>query len=59
MTKARLEELLINIFEDAIDSSEEKTKELVSHSGITSKELESIGYERDNFPEMHTWINEN
>ena len=53
MNKERIEELLINAFEWAINVSETATHDLIRATGITSDELEDIGYEKENFPDMH------
>ena len=53
MNENRLTELLINAFEWAIEVSETTTNDLIRATGITSAELEEIGYEKDNFPSMH------
>lgn len=53
MDKERLTELLIHAFEWAIEVSETTTHDLVRATGITSAELEEIGYEKDNFLSMH------
>ena len=55
----RYEALLINALEWAINVSEQTTHDLIHAMGITSEELSAIGYDEDNFPEMHEWINEN
>lgn len=53
MTKERLENLLISAFEDAVNESEDATVNLIRATGITSSELEEIGYEKSNFVWMH------
>ena len=53
MTKERYEELLINVFEWAINISEQATYDLIQAAEITSKELGEIGYDKANFREMH------
>ena len=59
MKQERLEELLINTIEWAINVSEQITHDLLRASGIASEELTAIGYDKDNFPKMHEWIQEN
>ena len=54
----RKEELLINAFEWAINVSEQATHDLIRATGITSEELSEIGYDKENFPQMHKWIEE-
>lgn len=53
MKKSRLEELCINAIEWAVNHSENITHDLVRGMGITSDELEEIGYDRDNFESLH------
>lgn len=53
MDNGRLEELCINALEWAIEHSEQTTHDLIRGMGITSDELEKIGYEKENFPSMH------
>ena len=53
MTKERTEELLINAFEGAINDSTRATIDLINVTGITSEELEELGYEKENFPDLH------
>ncbi len=57
ITNERMEELLLNALEWAIEKDEETTTELIQHMGITSDELEAIGYERENFEIMHDAAN--
>lgn len=54
----RYEDCLINAIEHAIDVSTQYTHDLLRAMGITSEELEDIGYDRENFPKMHEWVNE-
>lgn len=49
----RLEECLINAIEWAIQVGEQATHDLIRGIGITSDELDAIGYDAENFPEMH------
>ena len=56
MNNNRLEELLINVFEWAINVSEQLSLDMVKASGITSDELNDIGYEKENFPSLHSII---
>ena len=56
MNNNRLEELLINIFEWAINVSEQLSLDMVKASGITSDELNDIGYEKENFSSLHSII---
>lgn len=58
MKNNRMEELLINAIEWAIDCGGSHTHDLLRSMGITSKELEKIGYEKDNFHELHEWVTE-
>lgn len=53
MNEGRLEELLINAIEHAVMVSEQYTHDLVKAIGITSDELDKIGYDKTNFPSMH------
>ena len=57
MKHKRYEELLINAFEWAINVSETTTKDLIRATGVISSELEELGYDKENFPEMHEWAN--
>lgn len=54
----RKEELLISAFEWAINVSEQATHDLIRATGITSEELSEIGYDKENFPQMHEWVEE-
>ena len=56
MNNNRLEELLINVFEWAINVSEQLSLDMVKASGITSDELNDIGYEKENFPSLYSII---
>ncbi len=58
MDKARIEELIINALEWAINVSEQATKDLIRAMEITSDELDEIGYDKENFPKMHEWAEE-
>lgn len=58
MTNERLEALLIWAFEHAIECSEQATKDLIRYTGIMPDELDAIGYDEENFPEMHEWAME-
>lgn len=49
----RLEECVINALEWAIEVSEQTTFDLIRAMGITSDELDAIGYEKENFQKMH------
>lgn len=49
----RLEECVINAIEWAINVSEQVTYDLICGMGITSDELDAIGYDEKNFPKMH------
>ena len=53
----REEELLINSIEHAIEVSKGYTRDLIRASGITPEELDAIGYDEVNFPELHAWAN--
>ena len=52
---ARMEDLVINALEWAIEVGKQATEDLIHGMGITSAELEEIGYDKENFPEMHKW----
>ena len=56
MNNNRFEELLINVFEWAINVSEQLSLDMVKASGITSDELSDIGYEKENFPSLYSII---
>ena len=56
VSRDRLEDMLIDAFEWAINVSEQVTEDLIRATGITSEELTSIGYDRENFPKMHECI---
>ena len=56
MTAERTEELLINSIEWAVNISEQATHDIIRAIGITSDELDAIGYDKENFSNMHTWI---
>lgn len=56
--ESRKEELLINALEWAVNVSEQATHDLIRATGITSEELSEIGYDKENFPQMHKWIEE-
>lgn len=45
VSSERLEELVINAIEWAIEVSEQTARDLIAGMGITSEELESIGYD--------------
>lgn len=49
----RLENLLIKCFEWSIEVGGQHTEDLIRATGITSKELDAIGYPKDEFPELH------
>ena len=51
----RTENLLIAAFEWAIEVSEQTTRDLVCATGILPEELAAIGYNKEDFPEMHKW----
>lgn len=53
---SRYEELLINSLEHAINTSEQATKDLIRAMRIMPDELDEIGYDKENFPEMHKWV---
>lgn len=59
MDKERLEELLIKALEWTIDCSEQATRDLIVAIGITCEELNDIGYDEDNFPEMYEYVKHN
>lgn len=54
----RLTEMLINAIEWGSDVSETVTHDLIRAIGITSDELETIGYDKQEFPLMHGAANE-
>jgi hypothetical protein len=58
MTKTRLEDLCIAAIEWATEHSEDISHDLIRGMGITSDELEAIGYEKENFPSLHDAANE-
>ena len=58
MDEERLQQLLINAIEWSIEVSEQQTHDQIRAMGITSEELEEIGYEKENFPQLHEWANE-
>lgn len=53
VTSERLEEIAINALEWAIEVGEQTTTDLIRAMGITSDELDAIGYDKENFPSMH------
>ena len=53
----RYEEMLINAIEHAINVSKTYTRDIIRAIGITPEELEEIGYDCVNFPELHAWAN--
>ena len=53
ISSERLEELVINALEWAIEVGEDTTYNLIRGMGITSDELEAIGYDEENFKSMH------
>ena len=55
MDNNRTEELLINAIEWAINISEQTTHDIIRAIGITSDELDIIGYDKENFHDMHEW----
>ena len=55
----RLESLLISAFDWASEISDTAIHDIIRATGITSVELEAIGYEEENFPELHEAANEN
>ena len=58
LDEGRKEELLVNALEWAINVSEQATHDLICATGITSEELSEIGYDEENFPQMHKLIEE-
>ena len=58
LTNSRLKELLINAIEWSMDVSEQHTHDLLRATGITSHELEIIGYDKENFENIHRFVNE-
>ena len=56
MDDKRLEELVINALEWAIEVSEQTTRDLIVSMGITPEELDAIGYDKENFAPMHEMI---
>lgn len=59
MDEIRARQLVLDAIEWAIEISEQTTHDLLRGMGITSDELEEIGYEKETFPEMHEWVSEN
>lgn len=59
MNNTRLKQILINTIEWAIEVSEDTTHDLLHGMGITSEELEEIGYKKEVFPIMHKWVQDN
>jgi len=55
MDNNRTEELLINAIEWAINISEQATHDIIRAIGITSDELDTIGYDKENFHDMYEW----
>ena len=58
MDEARLMHLVLNAIEWAIEVSDDTTHDLLRGMGVTSDELEELGYEKENFTEMHKWVQE-
>lgn len=58
LTNNRLKELLINAIEWSIEVSEQHTHDLLRATRITSHELEIIGYDKENFENIHEFVNE-
>lgn len=56
MDKNRIEILLINAIEWAVNVSEQSTHDILRAIGITNDELTAIGYDEENYPKMHTWV---
>ena len=56
MDKNRIEMLLINAIEWAVNVSEQSTHDILRAIGITNDELTAIGYDEENYPKMHTWV---
>ena len=54
----RMENLLIDAISWAEDTSGQITHDLLRGMGITSDELEYLGYDKETFPEMHKWVEE-
>ena len=52
------EKLLINAFEWAINDADQTTKDLIHATGISSEQLTAIGYDKENFPQLHEWADE-
>ena len=50
--------LVHNAIEWAIEVSDDTTHDLLRGMGVTSDELEELGYEKENFTEMHKWVQE-
>ena len=53
ISSARLEEIVINAFEWAAEVSDQTICDLIRATGITSDELDAIGYDEENHPSMH------
>ena len=58
VSSERLEEIAINAIEWAIEHGEQITHDLVRGMGITSDELDAIGYEKENFSLLHDAVEE-
>ena len=54
----RAERLILDAIEWAIDVSEQTTHDLLRGMGITSEELEILGYEEESFPDLYKWVRE-
>ena len=55
-TTDRLMHMVLDAIEWAIEVSDDTTHDLLRGMGITSDELEELGYEKEEFPEMHKWV---
>lgn len=53
VTHDRLEDIIIKAFEHAIDVSEQATFDLIKATDMCRHELTAIGYDEDNYPDMH------
>lgn len=53
VSRKRLEEITINAIEWAIEVGEQTTYDLILGMGITSDELDAIGYDKENFGSLH------
>jgi len=53
VSSERLEECVINAIEWGLEVSEQVACDLVGGMGITSDELDALGYDENEFPNLH------